>query len=1204
MMPNVFYVTNTLTAPLQEGYETTYPEGSLSWALQQASAYTGAEIPTIVFCEEVAGKTLSLGYKYTIDNTTLYAIVEVLNSCNLVSEASRAITLNACSISAGEKTSLYVAGDLNVGEGIILNTDVTSGRNISLNNTKVSGTIALSLDSTLSGNNLTLTNETPFTLSCSTVGLTVQPTWDGTASSLREKLNKALPDNGSYQLSSQNPVLALDVSRGFTQDVTINDEWKAAILPPGFADLNLKLSITNGENVTLSRGCTIDLSGRTDTGYLNIKHGSLKVEAGARLSPNTQTPVVIRCGDPYWGNTTAHLEMNGADLTNTTILLDGSGSLELSNCWGTGLISLNGDQVFGTGNGVVKITGCDLSKIQFLVQGTFTNVIDLSGNYWGTDDPSAIMLKFFRQYLDGPSIDQKYFENNIIIGEILTTRPEKPNLTAPSFKLGKATLSKAAEGLVSATLSWTPGEDVTLYTLLLDGQKVELESDTATSCKLTTTSGEHSYTVIATNVHGNTTTRTGSFSLDASAPDAPELVGAEPGISNRRSGKARVSFNWAGEANEAAARYTVELVDGDGKRKTIYSGTKTSCATTLREGTYSYSITARDKAGNTSTPTTGSFSIDATAPTLILEAADPARNFNEGTGSVTFSWTCPEETGISYSLTLDKNKTPIAVEPTLSSEGTYTFTLRNVADGKHSYTLTATDAAGNSSTKKGSFSFDATAPSLTLNPFKAKLNNKGKLEATLSWKGEKGARYTLCLEGHDPIDMGTRTSYKCQLDNGAYSYYVIATDKEENVTLSATHTLRLDNEAPVFTTAPNHSMQLEEDGRASTTISWSCNESTGISYTVKVDGKTIKNARMVDDGNGNFSYTHTATLKAGKHSYSITATDQAGNKTTSKTISFTTPKLTLSKPKLGKGSEEGLMTAELKWNAVAGVSYTLSVDNQEAQTLAVSASGKYITQNLNDHFSDGTHCYRVVATDAAGNITVAEGSFSYDNTTPDMILGALKGAVVSSGKTANKVKATLHWAGEEGVRYSVNIAGKTVKTNALSVTTAALTLGSHRYAITATDKAGNTSHFTGELLVSLENGRAALSWQPDKEATLSLPEAYHDLTWQQSDTDGLSNSSSTLDTYRFTLDSARQLELKLSDLSADTTVLLQQEGGCGHISLAAHAATGLDRELSLSAGTYYLQVQGQDKLPLQAYTLDLELEKNGSKTPFQQAQLA
>ncbi len=804
----------------------------------------------------------------------------------------------------------------------------------------------------------------------------------------------------------------------------------------------------------------------------------------------------------------------------------------------------------------------------------------------------------------------------------------KGDITTPALPVPEVVVAGS-----SATLRWEPVADASGVTYELRYRKSgESEYTTTTltesSCELSALAeGAYEWALRAVDGLGNASAWVeGASFLVGEGADKLRMQTA-PILTKSSNGKVKATLSWEGE--EGVDTYYTLVVDG----KTVVKNKKniTSWKGSLKGDEHRYELTAKAKDGTVKASLSGSFRYDATAPVLKLQAPALSKA-GEGLVSATFSWSGHEE-GLVYTLTVDKDKEP-------GYRGTNPTPTLILEDGKHSYTLTATDAMGNvSKTVKGSFSFDSTAPALSVKPYKLTLDKKNEevTSATLSWKGESGCRYTIEVDGEVQVSGSTKTSYRIVNDGRAHRYTITATDKSGNTTRwEDTRALSYDTTAPVLT-ALTHRMELADttEGSPVTTLSWQGESDSLLTYTIKVDGKTIKDAAITHDGEGGYSYTHTTPLKSGKHRYEITATDWAGNKVTykGKLYEFTTPKLSVSKPKLAKVMETvtasngktgkvvvaGKVTTTLTWKGETGAGYTLFIDGEEVSAATVTEKkGSY---TYRDTLRDGAHSYRIVATrtDSAGTTTysVAEGLFTYDTTAPEFLLGSLSGSVVSGKKgAADKVKATLSWAGEDGVSYSIKLGKKTVysgKGTSRSYTFEQSGAEGHVLTITAKDKSGNVSTYTATLHVGVsENGEAVLSWGAfSGESTPGIPENAQALTWQATDTAGLPSSWSSAESqsagygrYSFTLEEARQLDVKLTGLAGDAEVVLSRADGTGRLALSAYAATGLDHELSLSAGTYYLQVSGVDGAGLGDYTLDLELEASGKKKAFAQATLA
>ncbi len=790
-------------------------------------------------------------------------------------------------------------------------------------------------------------------------------------------------------------------------------------------------------------------------------------------------------------------------------------------------------------------------------------------------------------------------KSNVLVGSVyFDNTPPSLTVSKPQF----TNISRDGWYETEVSLSWK-GELGASYSVVMtdeDGRE-NVYSGADTSCIFTITQeGEHTITVIATDATGNRTEKTAAtYNVDLTPPSVKLHDVDEDEIVN-----GKVRFFWDGEEG---ATYTL-YVDG----KKVYSGKNTEKTVTLKSGLHSYYIIAKDVAGNSdrAVAENNSFEVPPSyvspgkAPALTLTPAELKYKEGKDGACVYLRWQSPAAER--YELTVKQGNT-IIFDRGFTGRSEYDI-FDWLDNGTYSYTLVAIGYNGKRTTKKGAFKVnsklgDYTAPKLSVQA-NIKVGAAGSNSTTISWKAnEKGCTYTVKKYSGNPypdiLYVGTATKYSVKLSAGRHSYEVTATDKAGNVSSNGI----------IFI--------IPEANVSKSTLSWEGVRDAA--YTLKVDGK--ETAYIKNDGNYSFCWDG---YKDGKHSYTITTINDEGDTCTisgSFVADNKAPKVTLGKPKTSKAGE-GLMNATLSWKGEKGATYTLTVDG-EAIELSDPSATSYTLSGL----ADGTHRYQLTATDAAGNTRYVFGSFSHDATAPDFILGSISGTAVTS-KGITRTKVTFSWVGEEGVSYTVMVNGKKQKVSklvgedkltlsTLSVTSAALCMGLHQFTIIAKDKAGNVSTRSGWFSTDNSGATKWIDWDvlsgclPDYSSEIPtdiIPADTQELVWGGTDTAGISSADVTdaANGYSFELEEARQLIVKLDGLSEDAMVILQQSGGQGSISLAANGAAGLDRELSLSAGTYYLQVLGSDGASAlsSGYTLDLELEKNGKKQPLQQATLA
>ncbi|EMF5519561.1 Ig-like domain-containing protein, partial [Acinetobacter baumannii] len=199
--------------------------------------------------------------------------------------------------------------------------------------------------------------------------------------------------------------------------------------------------------------------------------------------------------------------------------------------------------------------------------------------------------------------------------------------------------------------------------------------------------GPHTITVTATDAAGNVGTDTGVVTVDTTAPAAPVIDpvnGTDPITGTAEPGS------------------TVTVTYPDGSTASVVAGpdgTWTVPNPGLNDGDTVTAVT-EDPAGNTSGPATAV--VDAVAPTVALDDVLT----NDSTPALTGTVNDPTATVV---VNVDGTDYP-AVN---NGDGTWTLadnTLPTLADGPHTITVTATDAAGNVGTDTGVVTVDTTAP--------------------------------------------------------------------------------------------------------------------------------------------------------------------------------------------------------------------------------------------------------------------------------------------------------------------------------------------------------------------------------------------------------------------------------------------------------------------------------------------------------------
>ncbi|EPS5797221.1 Ig-like domain-containing protein, partial [Acinetobacter baumannii] len=361
------------------------------------------------------------------------------------------------------------------------------------------------------------------------------------------------------------------------------------------------------------------------------------------------------------------------------------------------------------------------------------------------------------------------------------------------------------------------------------------------------TDGPHTITVTATDAAGNAGTDTAVVTIDTTAPNAPVLdpINATDPVSGT-----------------AEAGSTVTVTYPDGTTATVVAGTDGSWSVpnpgNLVDGD-TVTATATDPAGNTSLPGTGTVSADITAPVVALDDVLT----NDSTPALTGTVNDPTATVV---VNVDGTDYP-AVN---NGDGTWTLadnTLPVLADGPHTITVTATDAAGNAGTDTAVVTIDTTAPNApVLDPINATDPVSGTAEA--------GSTVTVTYPDGTTATVVAGTDGSWSVPNPGNlvdgdTVTATATDPAGNTSLPGTGTVSADITAPVVALDD----VLTNDSTPA--LTGTVNDPTA-TVVVNVDGVDYP---AVNNGDGTWTLADNTlpVLADGPHTITVTATDAAGN---------------------------------------------------------------------------------------------------------------------------------------------------------------------------------------------------------------------------------------------------------------------------------------------------------------------------------------
>ncbi|EMP3452310.1 Ig-like domain-containing protein [Acinetobacter baumannii] len=495
----------------------------------------------------------------------------------------------------------------------------------------------------------------------------------------------------------------------------------------------------------------------------------------------------------------------------------------------------------------------------------------------------------------------------------------------------------------TATVDSTAGT----WTVSVPGSDLTADADKTIDAKVT-------FTDAAGNSSSVNDTHT--YTVDTVAPNAPVLdpINATDPVS--------------GQAEPGS---TVTVTYPDGTTATVVAGTDGSWSVpnpgNLVDGD-TVTATATDPAGNTSLPGTGTVSADITAPVVALDDVLT----NDSTPALTGTVNDPTATVV---VNVDGTDYP-AVN---NGDGTWTLadnTLPTLADGPHTITVTATDAAGNAGTDTAVVTIDTTAPNApVLDPINATDPVSGTAEA--------GSTVTVTYPDGTTATVVAGTDGTWSVPNPGNlvdgdTVTATATDPAGNTSLPGTGTVSADITAPVVALDD----VLTNDSTPA--LTGTVNDPTA-TVVVNVDGTDYP---AVNNGDGTWTLADNTlpALADGPHTITVTATDAAGNvgnDTAVVTIDTSVPVVSLddlttndTTPALTGAIDDPTATVVVN---VDGIDYPATNNGDGTWTLA---------DNTLPALIDGPHTVTVTATDPAGNTATDTATLTID-TVPADLIGAI-----------------------------------------------------------------------------------------------------------------------------------------------------------------------------------------------------------------------
>ncbi|WP_191236977.1 Ig-like domain-containing protein [Cobetia marina] len=529
----------------------------------------------------------------------------------------------------------------------------------------------------------------------------------------------------------------------------------------------------------------------------------------------------------------------------------------------------------------------------------------------------------------------------------------------------------------------------------------------------------------------------------------------------------------------------------------------------LQEPGTELSATATDAAGNESAVSDTLLvpeDADVTAPntptiasaTDDVEAVAGALASGDSTNDATPTLTGSAEAGSTVTIT---HNGEVIATVTADTNGSWTYTPTTaLTEGDQTFSVTATDAAGNESAPSADFTLtvDTTAPDA---PILSETDGETANGSTVNGSAEAGG--TVEITDADGVVLGTGTV----AEDGTFSI-TLSPKQEAGTELTATVTDAAGNESAVSdtlvvpadtdVTAPNTpTIASATDNVEAVTGTLASGDSTndatptltgsaeaGSTVTLTHNGEEI--GTTTADSNGTWSFTPGTEFADGEHVFSVTATDASGNESApSGEFTLTVDTTAPDAPILSETDGETANGSTVNGSAEAGGTVEITNDDGDLLGTGTVADDGTFSITLSPKQEAGAELTATV-TDAAGNESPVSDTLvvpeDVDVTAPNAPtiasatddVEAVTGTL-ASGDSTNDATPTLTGSAEIGSTVTVTHNGEVIGTStADSNGTWSFTPetdfadGDHVFSVTATDAAGNVSAPSGEHTLTVD----------------------------------------------------------------------------------------------------------------------------------------
>nr|WP_233093186.1 Ig-like domain-containing protein [Enterobacter hormaechei] len=418
-----------------------------------------------------------------------------------------------------------------------------------------------------------------------------------------------------------------------------------------------------------------------------------------------------------------------------------------------------------------------------------------------------------------------------------------------------------------------------------------------------------------------------------------------------------------------------------------------------------------------------------------------------------------------------------------------------LSEGNNSYTVTVTDAAGNSSSTTGELILDTTGPSLSGIKFADGYDDRysNTYTPTIGGWAEAGSTVYIQIGSREySVTVPSNRQWQFKVPAGfitvgnPYQYITfIAEDAAGNRT-QQTIKFSFITDKPIITADISANTdtdivgdKITSNNRPTLTGTIECKGQTAAQIamakvTISINGKIYENISVKSDGKWTFALPDEL-ANGNTYNYTITVTDFVGNTNTYQSyVTISTLSGSLGAESItGLGSDQVTsdVTPTLSGKANAGSKLIILINNQSYE-LKVGSNGQWSFE-IPDTLGDGKYDYKITESTTDGKTNTFSGYFVVDTKAPQMLSAGLEEHASGASNISTRPDLTLKGKTEALAVITIVVAGVTYQAlanekgewsytfdkNAFNINTP------YVYTVTASDAAGNKTTITGSFII-------------------------------------------------------------------------------------------------------------------------------------------